>query len=87
MTLIGGNVNNSYRKTAKSFLKNIMATELKKSIIYIHGKGGSANEAEHFRPLFPECDVIGLNYSPIRHGKQKKSFGTYSKHIAKDILP
>ena len=83
LTLIGGNVNNSYRKTAKSFLKNIMATELKKSIIYIHGKGGSANEAEHFRPLFPECDVIGLNYSSNTPWEAKEEFRNLFKAYRK----
>lgn len=83
LTLIGGNVNNSYRKTAKSFIKNIMATELKKSIIYIHGKGGSANEAEHFRPLFPECDVIGLNYSSNTPWEAKEEFRNLFKAYRK----
>ena len=32
------------------------------AIIYIHGKGGSAAECEHFRPLFPEYDVFGLDF-------------------------
>ena len=32
------------------------------AVIYVHGKGGSAAEAEHYRPLFPACDVIGLEY-------------------------
>ncbi len=31
-------------------------------VLYIHGKGGTADEAEHYKPLFPGCDVIGLNY-------------------------
>lgn len=31
-------------------------------VLYIHGKGGNANEAEFYRPLFPEYDVIGLDY-------------------------
>ena len=35
---------------------------MKKAIIYIHGKGGSAAECEHYRPLFPEYDVYGLDY-------------------------
>lgn len=34
----------------------------RKAVIYIHGKGGNAAEAEHYRSLFPECDVIGLDY-------------------------
>lgn len=32
------------------------------AVIYIHGKGGSAAEAEHYKRLFPSCDVIGLTY-------------------------
>ena len=33
-----------------------------KVVLYIHGKGGSASECEHYKPLFPECDVFGLDY-------------------------
>ena len=36
----------------------------KQAIVYIHGKGGNAGEAEHYRPLFPDADVIGLEYEP-----------------------
>ncbi len=32
------------------------------AILYIHGKNGSAAECEHYKPLFPECEVIGLDY-------------------------
>ena len=32
------------------------------AILYIHGKGGSATECEHYKPLFPEYDVFGLDY-------------------------
>ena len=32
------------------------------AIIYIHGKGGRATEAEHYKQLFASCDVIGLEY-------------------------
>ena len=32
------------------------------AVLYIHGKNGSASESEHYKPLFPECDVIGLDY-------------------------
>lgn len=33
-----------------------------KAVLYVHGKGGNAEEAEHYRELFPECDVYGLDY-------------------------
>ena len=42
-------------------------------IVYIHGKGGSAAEAEHYEHLFPSCDVIGLDYKssvPWEAGKE-----------------
>ena len=32
------------------------------AILYIHGKGGNAAESEHYKPLFPDCKVIGLDY-------------------------
>lgn len=35
---------------------------MKKAILYIHGKGGSTSESEHYKPLFPDYDVIGLDY-------------------------
>lgn len=33
-----------------------------KLVLYIHGKGGSAEEAAHYKPLFPDSDVVGLEY-------------------------
>ena len=32
------------------------------AVLYIHGKNGSASESEHYKPLFPECEVIGFDY-------------------------
>jgi hypothetical protein len=43
------------------------------AVIYIHGKGGSATESVHYIPLFPDCEVIGLDYqtfSPWDTGKE-----------------
>ena len=31
-------------------------------IVYVHGKGGSVGESEHYKPLFPNDEVIGLDY-------------------------
>ena len=31
-------------------------------MIYIHGKNGSADECEFYKPLFPEYDVVGIDY-------------------------
>ena len=43
------------------------------AVIYIHGKGGSAAECEHYKSLFPDCEVIGLDYqtfTPWETGKE-----------------
>ena len=31
-------------------------------VLYVHGKGGSASESEHYVNLFPKCDVVGFDY-------------------------
>ena len=31
-------------------------------VLYVHGKGGSASESEHYVNLFPECGVVGFDY-------------------------
>lgn len=35
---------------------------MKERIIYVHGKGGTAEEAGHYKPLFPDSEVIGFDY-------------------------
>ena len=35
---------------------------MKHIMIYVHGKGGSAAEAEHYKALFPEAEVLGFDY-------------------------
>lgn len=35
---------------------------MKQLILYIHGKGGSPAEADHYHALFPKYNVIGLDY-------------------------
>ena len=35
---------------------------MKEIVVYVHGKGGSAQEAEHYNALFPDREVIGFDY-------------------------
>lgn len=35
---------------------------MNQAILYIHGKGGSASEAEQYKQFFPGFDVIGVDY-------------------------
>lgn len=50
---------------------------MKKAVIYIHGKGGSAEEAAHYKPLFPDCDVIGFDYKAETPWDAKAEFSRY----------
>ena len=58
-------------------------------ILYIHGKGGSGAECEHYRPLFRNCDILGLDYqasAPWEAGKEireavKRQKGAYERII------
>ena len=35
------------------------------AVLYVHGKGGTARESEHYNPLFPDDEVIGLDYRGV----------------------
>ena len=43
-------------------------------VIYVHGKGGSAAEAEHYRQLFPDSEVIGFDYHAQTPWEAKEGF-------------
>lgn len=46
-------------------------------VIYVHGKGGSAEEAEHYRMLFPNHEVIGFDYRSKTPWDAKEEFFTF----------
>ena len=47
---------------------------MRRLIIYVHGKGGSAEEAKHYQPLFAESDVIGFDYQSQTPWEAKSEF-------------
>ena len=47
---------------------------MKSIVIYVHGKGGSAEEAGHYRPLFPDSEVIGFDYRAQSPWEAKEEF-------------
>ncbi len=50
-----------------------MKEQMSKAILYVHGKGGSADEADRYKPLFPSCEVIAIDYKsdvPWEAGKE-----------------
>ena len=56
---------------------------MRRTIIYIHGKDGNAEEANHYRPLFTGSDVIGFDYTSQNpwdaQSEFSKFFDSYSK--------
>ena len=63
---------------------------MKELVLYIHGKGGCAGESEHYKPLFPECEVVGLDcflsakwsawiIRPLHRGKPGRKSGRRSQ--------
>ena len=46
-------------------------------LIYVHGKGGSAEEVDHYKPLFPNCEVIGFDYRSQTPWEAKEEFPVF----------
>ena len=63
---------------------------MRRTIIYIHGKDGNAEEANHYRPLFPESDVVGFDYTSQNPWDARIEFSmffdSYSKAYDEVIL-
>lgn len=63
---------------------------MKQLVIYVHGKGGSAEEAKHYKSLFNESDVVGFDYKSQNPWDAKnefsKLFDLYSKGYDSVIL-
>lgn len=55
-----------------------------KRILYIHGKGGNAQEAEHYQPLFKESTVIGFDYKAETPWEAKEEFSRFYEEQSKD---
>ena len=49
----------------------------KNIVIYVHGKGGSAEEAEHYKPLFPDSEIIGFDYRAQTPWEAKEEFAHF----------
>ena len=45
---------------------------MRKALLYIHGKGGNSEEAEHYKPFFNDYDVFGLDYNAATPWKTRE---------------
>ena len=56
---------------------------MKNIVVYIHGKGGSAQEVAHFQPLFADSDVLGFDYEARSPWDAKEEFVPFFESILK----
>ena len=63
---------------------------MKRTAVYIHGKGGNAAEADHYRQLFPSWSVVGIDYKnsvPWKAGQEiKEEISKLKADSDKEIL-
>lgn len=59
-------------------------TPMKKAVVYIHGKGGSAGEAAHYQPLFAGDAVIGFDYAAQFPWQAKEEFPRFFAPICRE---
>lgn len=52
-------------------------------VIYIHGKGGNAEEAEHYKPFFKNSEVIGFDYKSQNPWEAKEEFPRFFDSVSK----
>ncbi len=57
---------------------------MKYLVVYVHGRGGSADEAEHYGPLFPGCEVAGFDYRAQTPWEARDEFPCYFEHLRAD---
>ncbi len=57
---------------------------MKKTVVYIHGKGGSPSEAEHYKAIFPDYDVVGLDYKSKTPWEAREEFPALLKEASGD---
>ena len=50
---------------------------MKRLVIYVHGKGGNAEESTHYQTLFAQSDVIGFNYKSQNPWEAKNEFSCF----------
>ena len=46
-------------------------------VVYVHGKGGNAAEAQTYKPQFPGAEVVGFDYRATTPWEAKREFSAY----------
>ena len=53
-------------------------------VLYIHGQFGTAEESGHYRPLFPGCQVVGLDYRTFTPWETGREIREAVEHLKPD---
>lgn len=53
-----------------------------KAVIYIHGKGGTSSESEHYKALFKDADVIEFDYQSQTPWEAKVEFSDFFNAVS-----
>lgn len=59
----------------------------KHTAVNIHGKGGSAEEADHYRPFLKDYDVISFDYKAETPWDAKEEFGSFMNGVCRKTGP
>ena len=51
-------------------------------ILFVHGQGGNAGEADYYRPFFPESDVYGFDYQAANPWEAEPEFMAEIKRLS-----
>lgn len=57
---------------------------MEKLIVYVHGKGGNAGEADHYKPLFEKNKIIGFDYRSNTPWEAKDEFPSFFESLKKE---
>lgn len=52
-------------------------SKMKKTVVYVHGKGGNADDAKRYTELFQDADVIGFDYKSSFPWDAEEEFRSY----------
>ena len=59
--------------------------KMKSLVIFVHGKGGNAAEAEHYKPFFPDSEVFGFDYKAENPWEAEAGFSDCFDKITKGV--
>lgn len=65
-------------------IKEINSNKERKLVLYVHGKGGNAEEANFYINLFPDYDVAGLDYQSQTPWEAVKEFQPKTEKLFQD---